>query len=105
MRATFKISIGLLTLDLLDTNRTRLVRKAHPTESFFNFFSPPVAPSEEAIEAGEIGEDELDDLEEKLEIDYQIGEDIKEKVHPSGTLYFSHASHPLLSFVDHPACY
>ena len=89
MRATFKISIGLLTLDLLDTNRTRLVRKAHPTESFFNFFSPPVAPSEEAIEAGEIGEDELDDLEEKLEIDYQIGEDIKEKVHPTGTILFA----------------
>jgi nucleosome assembly protein 1-like 1 len=66
--------------DSLDTNRTRLVRKAHPTESFFNFFSPPVSPSEEAIESGEIGEEELDDLEEKLEIDYQIGEDIKEKV-------------------------
>jgi Nucleosome assembly protein (NAP) len=70
----------LLMLALLDTNRTRLVRKAHPTESFFNFFSPPVAPSEEAIEAGEIDEEELDELEEKLEIDYQIGEDIKEKV-------------------------
>jgi nucleosome assembly protein 1-like 1 len=56
------------------------VRKAHPTESFFNFFSPPVAPSEEAIEAEEIDEEELDELEEKLEIDYQIGEDIKEKV-------------------------
>ena len=66
---------------MIDTNRTRLVRKAHPTESFFNFFSPPVAPSEEAIEQGEIEEEELDDLEEKLEIDYQIGEDIKEKVH------------------------
>ena len=65
---------------MIDTNRTRLVRKAHPTESFFNFFSPPVAPSEEAIEHGEIEEEELDDLEEKLEIDYQIGEDIKEKV-------------------------
>lgn len=56
------------------------MRKAHPTESFFNFFSPPVAPSEEAIEAEEIDEEELDELEEKLEIDYQIGEDIKEKV-------------------------
>ena len=56
------------------------MRKAHPTESFFNFFSPPVAPSEEAIETEEIDEEELDELEEKLEIDYQIGEDIKEKV-------------------------
>jgi hypothetical protein len=73
------VSLPLIS-GLLDTNRTRLVRKAHPTQSFFNFFSPPVAPSEDAIEAGEIGEDELDDLEEKLEIDYQIGEDIKEKV-------------------------
>ncbi len=72
--------ISFSDVRLLDTNRTRLVRKAHPTESFFNFFSPPVAPSEEAIEAEEIGEVELDDLEEKLEIDYQIGEDIKEKV-------------------------
>jgi len=74
------LSLSLLHVNwLLDTNRTRLVRKAHPTESFFNFFSPPVAPSEEAIEEGEIGEDELDELEEKLELDYQIGEDIKEK--------------------------
>ena len=80
MSIIFVFSILFLTLGLPDTNRTRLVRKAHPTESFFNFFSPPVAPSEEAIEAGEIGEEELDDLEEKLEIDYQIGEDIKEKV-------------------------
>ena len=59
------------------------MRKAHPTESFFNFFSPPVAPSEEAIEAEEIDEEELDELEGKLEIDYQIGEDIKEKVRPN----------------------
>ena len=64
----------------LDTNRTRLVRKAKPAESFFNFFSPPVPPSEEAIESGDIDEDELESLEEQLEIDYQIGEDLKEKV-------------------------
>ncbi|KAH8999917.1 NAP-domain-containing protein [Lactarius hatsudake] len=72
-----------------NTNRTRLVRKAHPTESFFNFFSPPVAPSEEAIEEGDIGEEELDELEEKLEIDYQIGEDIKEKIIPRAVDYFT----------------
>ena len=39
-----------------------------------------------------IGEEELDDLEEKLEIDYQIGEDIKEKVRLS-TLCYMNASH------------
>lgn len=60
----------------LDTNRTRLVRKAKPTESFFNFFTPPPPIEDES----EIDEDELEEIEEKLEIDYQIGEDLKEKV-------------------------
>ncbi|KAI0055316.1 NAP-domain-containing protein [Artomyces pyxidatus] len=72
-----------------NTNRTRLVRKAHPTESFFNFFSPPVPPAEDALENGDIGEDDLDELEEKLEIDYQIGEDIKEKIIPRAVDYFT----------------
>ena len=62
------------------TNRTRVVRKAMPAESFFNFFTPPTPPSEEAVENGEIDEDELEDLEERLELDYQIGEDLKERV-------------------------
>jgi nucleosome assembly protein 1-like 1 len=64
----------------LDTNRTRLVRKAHPTESFFNFFTPPVPPPEDAVENGELDDEELEEIDEKLEMDYQIGEDIKEKV-------------------------
>jgi len=72
-----------------NTNRTRLVRKARPTESFFNFFSPPVPPSEEAIEKGDIEEEELDEIEEKLEMDYQIGEDLKEKVIPRAIDYFT----------------
>ncbi len=70
----------ILTALFTDTNRTRLVRKARPVDSFFNFFSPPDPPSEEAIENGEIEEEELENLEEKIEIDYQIGEDLKEKV-------------------------
>ena len=56
------------------------MRKARPTDSFFNFFSPPVPPPEDALEDGDIEEDELEELEEKLEMDYQIGEDFKEKV-------------------------
>ncbi len=79
------------------------MRKAHPTESFFNFFSPPVAPSEEAIEEGEIGEEELDELEEKLEIDYQIGEDIKEKVRFFAALtnYLLFFAHSVTASSDH----
>ena len=37
----------------LDTNRTRLVRKAHPAESFFNFFTPPTPPSDDEDENDE----------------------------------------------------
>ncbi|KAG6916506.1 hypothetical protein DXG01_006506 [Tephrocybe rancida] len=72
-----------------NTNRTRLVRKAHPTESFFNFFTPPVPPAEDALENGDIEEEELDEIEEKLEVDYQIGEDLKEKIIPRAVDYFT----------------
>jgi len=68
-----------------NTNRTRLVRKAKPTDSFFNFFSPPVPPSEDE----ELEEEDLEEVEEKLEIDYQIGEDLKEKIIPRAIDYFT----------------
>lgn len=51
-----------------------------PVDSFFNFFKPPQPPSMEAMEEGNVDEDELEDLDEKLEIDYQLGEDLKERV-------------------------
>jgi len=72
-----------------NTNRTRLVRKAHPTKSFFNFFNPPEPPSDEALENGDIDEEELEDLEERCEVDYQIGEDIKERIIPRAIDYFT----------------
>ncbi|KAG8221735.1 nucleosome assembly protein [Butyriboletus roseoflavus] len=68
-----------------NTNRTRLVRKAKPTDSFFNFFSPPTPPSEDE----DIDEEDLEELEEKLEMDYQIGEDLKEKVITRAIDYFT----------------
>ena len=52
------------------------MRKAKPTDSFFNFFSPPTPPSDDE----DLDEEDLEEVEEKLEIDYQIGEDLKEKV-------------------------
>lgn len=72
---------GCLLNDLvLDTNRTRIVRKSKKTPSFFDFFTPPVPPSETAIENGEMDDDELDELRYKLEQDYDVGEDLKERV-------------------------
>lgn len=64
------------------TNRTRLIRRSHAVPSFFNFFNPPSQPTPEQIENGEVDEDVLDELDEKLELDYQIGEDLKERVSP-----------------------
>jgi len=68
-----------------NTNRTRLVRKARPTESFFNFFTPPPSIDEDA----EIDDDDLEEIEQKLETDYQIGEDLKEKIIPRAVDYFT----------------
>lgn len=65
-----------------DTKQTRIVKKTVPTESFFNFFSPPKAPTED-------DEDAASDIEERLELDYQLGEDIKEKLIPRAIDWFT----------------
>ncbi|KAF7325206.1 NAP-domain-containing protein [Mycena kentingensis (nom. inval.)] len=72
-----------------NTNRTRIVRKSHPAASFFNFFSPPVMPSEEELDAGDVDAEDLAEIEDKLEVDYQIGEDLKEKIIPRAVDYFT----------------
>jgi len=41
------------------------------------------------LESGAIEEEELEELEEKLEMDYQIGEDLKEKIIPRAIDYFT----------------
>lgn len=65
-----------------NTKQTRVVKKTVPTESFFNFFSPPAAPSDEDDEVAS-------DIEERLELDYQLGEDIKEKLIPRAIDWFT----------------
>lgn len=67
---------------ILDTKQTRVVKVTVPTESFFNFFSPPRAPKED-------DEDVASDIEERLELDYQLGEDIKEKLIPRAIDWFT----------------
>ncbi|KAI9140889.1 hypothetical protein BKA69DRAFT_1038888 [Paraphysoderma sedebokerense] len=67
------------------TNQTRIVKKTVPTETFFNFFKPPKVPAEDE----EITEEEAQELDEKLEADYEIGEDIKEKLIPDAIGWFT----------------
>ena len=60
------------------------MKKTVPTDSFFTFFNPPVAPKEEDDD-----EDAPSDIEERLELDYQLGEDIKEKLIPRAIDWFT----------------
>lgn len=59
-----------------------MVKKTVPTESFFNFFDPPKTPEED-------DDDVASDVEERLELDYQLGEDIKEKLIPRAIDWFT----------------
>ncbi|KAK4694972.1 hypothetical protein P7C70_g8643, partial [Phenoliferia sp. Uapishka_3] len=68
-----------------NTNQTRIVKKVVPTDSFFSFFSPPSPPSEDDSDSVSIASD----IDEKLELDYQIGEDLKERVIPRAIDFFT----------------
>ncbi|KAJ6021648.1 Nucleosome assembly protein 1 [Penicillium herquei] len=65
-----------------NTKQTRVVKISVPTESFFNFFAPPQPPTED-------DESVASDIEERLELDYQLGEDIKEKLIPRAIDWFT----------------
>jgi hypothetical protein len=71
------------------TGRTRVIRKVVPTESFFNFFKPPQPPTPEQMEQSDLDEEELETLDARLEEDYQIGEELKEKIIPRAIDYFT----------------
>jgi nucleosome assembly protein 1-like 1 len=79
------INACFLTISLADTNQTRVVKKVVPTDSFFTFFSPPNPPSED----DDLPEEEQEEIEQRLELDYQIGEDLKDRVRgqPSTSAY------------------
>lgn len=76
------------------TKQTRTIEKLTPTESFFNFFDPPKPPKkslsddEEEVEEEE-EEEEDEDLEARLELDYQLGEEIKDRLIPRAIDWFT----------------
>jgi nucleosome assembly protein 1-like 1 len=66
-----------------NTNRTRLVRKSKPVDSFFNFFTPPIRPDDDEDSESDA------ELEVKIGEDFVIGDDLKEKVIPRAIEYFT----------------
>lgn len=74
-------------------NTTRTVKRQEPVSSFFHFFYPPSVPSDEnAVE-----EEELEDLEARIQIDYEMGEVIKDQIIPDAVSWFTGVA---LSFAD-----
>ncbi|KAI5963472.1 NAP1 [Candida pseudojiufengensis] len=85
------------------TKQTRTVEKLTPTESFFNFFDPPKPPKkfnkendednnideEQENNEDEEQEEEDEDLEARLELDYQLGEEIKDRLIPRAVDWFT----------------
>jgi nucleosome assembly protein 1-like 1 len=68
------------------TQQTRTIEKVTPEESFFNFFDPPKAPADEDEEEDEFDEEEL---EARLALDYQLGEELKDKLIPRAIDWFT----------------
>lgn len=59
--------------------------KQTPTESFFNWFTPPPIPENEE----EIEEEELEGLQAAMEDDYEVAEIIREKIIDHPYLWFT----------------
>ena len=77
-----------------NTKQTRTIEKLTPTESFFNFFDPPKPPKVEAEnenddEEEEEEEEDDEELEGRLELDYQVGEEIKDRLIPRAIDWFT----------------
>ncbi|KAI8325506.1 NAP-domain-containing protein [Martensiomyces pterosporus] len=65
------------------TNRTRVVKKAVPAETFFSFFTTVQEPDEE-------DDSELaDETRDRIELDYELAEEFKEKIIPHAIDWFT----------------
>lgn len=69
------------------TKATRTIEKLVPVDSFFNFFDPPHMPAEDEDE--DLDEAEFEELEQRLEMDYELGEEIKDKIIPRAIDWFT----------------
>lgn len=63
---------------------TRTVEREVATSSFFHFFIPPVMPEEEDEE-----EEDIKELEARIEMDYTIGDALKEDIVPNAVDWFT----------------
>ena len=61
------------------------ITKTERCESFFNFFSPPEIPEDDA----DLNAEEVEQLQDAMEMDYEIGALLKEKIIPDAVSWFT----------------
>ncbi|URE47651.1 NAP domain containing protein [Musa troglodytarum] len=61
------------------------ITKTEDCESFFNFFNPPQVPDDDA----DIDEETAEELQGQMEVDYDIGSTIKDKIIPHAVSWFT----------------
>ncbi|KAJ1659733.1 histone chaperone [Dispira simplex] len=66
------------------TNETRVVKKTVPADSFFNFFQTLHMP-----EPNDEDDEEFEEMQHRIEADYEIGEEFKEKIIPHAVDWFT----------------
>ncbi|ORY04646.1 NAP-domain-containing protein [Basidiobolus meristosporus CBS 931.73] len=64
------------------SNKTRVVKRTVPAETFFRFFETVELPDD-------ISETEEDEFNERLDADYELGEEFKEKIIPNAIDWFT----------------
>lgn len=66
----------------------KVLTKLEPTQSFFNFFSPPEVPDE----ADDLEEEEAEALQDAMEGDHELGMIIKDDIIPNAVSWFTGAA-------------
>ncbi|XP_058767611.1 nucleosome assembly protein 1;3-like isoform X2 [Vicia villosa] len=61
------------------------ITKTETCDSFFNFFSPPEVPEDEVV----LDEEVAEDLQNEMELDYDIGSTIRDKIIPHAVSWFT----------------
>jgi nucleosome assembly protein 1-like 1 len=73
--------------------QTRVVTTQEPCESFFLFFSPPSLNEDDEDEGSD-----FEELEQRIEMDYEIGRVLKERIIPHAVDWFTGVAIPKMDF-------
>ncbi|KAK1258283.1 hypothetical protein QJS04_geneDACA017998 [Acorus gramineus] len=67
------------------SKNTKPITKTEKCDSFFNFFNPPQVPEDD----NEIDEEIAEELQNQMELDYDIGSTIRDKIIPHAVSWFT----------------